>query len=208
MKKSIFGALAIASLTFAACNNSGTTSKEGQSTADSGAAAQTPAATSEKAVTEITPQFTDIDSKVAASLNTVIDQYLAIKNGLAADNAEETAKAGKAMAAALAGVDASLLTTAQQPVFAENKDELKEHAEHISENAGNIHHQREHFVDMSEDVYALVKAFGGGRPLYRDFCPMANEDKGARWLSEVKDIKNPYFGSKMLTCGSVEEVIK
>jgi hypothetical protein len=36
---------------------------------------------------------------------------------------------------------------------------------------------------------------------------MANNNKGALWLSEVKEIKNPYFGSKMLTCGSVKKQI-
>ena len=61
---------------------------------------------------------------------------------------------------------------------------------------------------MSEDIYDLVKAFGGGRSLYHDHCPMYNEKKGAMWLSEMKEVKNPYFGSGMPTCGTVEEVIK
>jgi hypothetical protein len=37
---------------------------------------------------------------------------------------------------------------------------------------------------------------------------MYNENKGAMWISEMKEVKNPYFGAKMLTCGTVEEVIK
>jgi hypothetical protein len=57
-------------------------------------------------------------------------------------------------------------------------------------------------------VYFLVKSFGAGKAVYHDFCPMANDDKGALWVSEVADIKNPYFGASMLTCGSVEEEIK
>ena len=61
---------------------------------------------------------------------------------------------------------------------------------------------------LSEDVYDLAKAFGAGQPLYHDHCPMYNENKGAMWLSEMKEVKNPYYGSKMITCGTVEEVIK
>ena len=57
-------------------------------------------------------------------------------------------------------------------------------------------------------MYDMVKAFGGGQLLYQDFCPMYNNQKGAAWLSETKEIKNPYLGKKMPTCGSVKEEIK
>ncbi|MBA4167053.1 MAG: DUF3347 domain-containing protein, partial [Chitinophagaceae bacterium] len=84
----------------------------------------------------------------------------------------------------------------------------KENAEHISENAGKLGHQREHFEMLSKDVYDLVKAFGAGQTLYQDFCPMYNDEKGASWLSETKEIQNPYMGQKMTTCGSVKEELK
>ena len=68
----------------------------------------------------------------------------------------------------------------------------KEHAEHIGANAGNIKHQREHFQELSKDVYDLVKAFGTNQVVYKDYCPMAK----AIWLSETKEIRNPYYSSK------------
>ena len=108
----------------------------------------------------------------------------------------------------MGGVDKSFFTAEQKKVYDNISDDLKEHAEHIGKNGDNITHQREHFAMMSEDVYDLVKAFGGGRPIYHDHCPMYNEGKGALWLSEMKEVKNPYFGAKMPTCGSVEEIIK
>ena len=61
---------------------------------------------------------------------------------------------------------------------------------------------------LSEVVYDLVKNFGGGRPLYHDHCPMARDKQGAMWISEMKEIKNPYFGAEMPACGTVEEVIE
>ena len=61
---------------------------------------------------------------------------------------------------------------------------------------------------MSEDVYDLVKAFGGGQTLYHDHCPMADNNKGGMWLSETKEVKNPYFAGKMNECVKVKEVIK
>jgi hypothetical protein len=60
----------------------------------------------------------------------------------------------------------------------------------------------------SADVYDLVKAFGAGRPLYHDHCPMYNDNQGAMWLSETREIKNPYYGAEMPACGTVEEIIK
>ena len=86
--------------------------------------------------------------------------------------------------------------------------DAKEHAEHISNNAAKINHQREHFDMLSQDVYDFVKAFPAGQTLYRDHCPMYNDGKGAMWLSETREIKNPYYGKKMITCGSIKEAIK
>ena len=84
-------------------------------------------------------------------------------------------------------------------------DDAREHAEHIGSNAGKLEHQREHFATLSKDVNDLITAFGAGQKLYQDFCPMYNDRKGAIWISETKEITNPYYGSKMLTCGSVKK---
>ena len=57
-------------------------------------------------------------------------------------------------------------------------------------------------------VYTLAKSFGSNRTLYHDLCPMAFDDQGAYWLSESKEIRNPYFGDKMLKCGSTKVILK
>jgi hypothetical protein len=58
-------------------------------------------------------------------------------------------------------------------------------------------------------MIALVKKSGvSNGELYVEYCPMAFDDKGASWLSSSKEIRNPYFGDKMLTCGEVKETIK
>jgi hypothetical protein len=69
-------------------------------------------------------------------------------------------------------------------------------------------HQREHFDLLSRDMIDLVNATGSSQTLYKDFCPMYNNKKGAFWLSETKEIKNPYYGKEMLECGEVKEEIK
>ncbi len=113
-----------------------------------------------------------------------------------------------AMEDAINKLDKSLLTTEQKTDYDKNEEELKEHAAHIAKNGDKIKHQRSHFAMMSEVVYGLVKNFGAGRPMYHDHCPMARDNQGAMWLSEIKEVKNPYFGTEMPNCGTVEEVIK
>ena len=131
-----------------------------------------------------------------------------MKNALASDDPRETANGAKAMEDAIGKMDKSLLTAEQKIAYDANEEEMKEHAEHIAKNGDSIKHQRSHFVMMSEVVYSLVKNFGAGRPVFHDYCPMARDNRGAMWLSEVKEIKNPYFGAEMPKCGKVEEVIK
>ena len=159
-----------------------------------------------KVDTMATPRVAD--AKVAASMKGVVESYLRLKNALAKDNAKDGATAGKEMVNAIGRFDQSSLTPGQKKLYKDVEDDAREHAEHIGENAGNIGHQREHFDILSKDVYDLVKTFGAGQLLYKDYCPMYNDKKGAIWLSEKKEIKNPYYGKKMLTCGSVKEEIK
>lgn len=132
-----------------------------------------------------------------------------MKNALANDNTKDAATAGKSLQAEFINFDTKALSEGQAKIFNDIADDAKEHAEHIGANAGNIRHQREHFVMLSKDMADLIKTFGnGGQTLYKDFCPMANNDKGAIWISELKEIKNPYLGKAMPTCGSVKETIQ
>jgi len=210
MKKIFFGILTIGVAAISACNNSG--NKENAEKHDMNSmskdSTEHAATTDDKEVKTVAVTFSNVDSKVTTSIKEIIDHYLHIKNALANDNAGEAASGSKEMAEVISKLDKSLLTAEQKKVYDDIEDDLKEHAEHIGKNSGDIKHQRDHFSMMSEDVYDLAKAFGAGRALYHDHCPMYNENKGAMWLSEMKEVKNPYFGSKMITCGTVEEVIK
>jgi len=61
---------------------------------------------------------------------------------------------------------------------------------------------------LSDEIYTVVKSFNLQENLYRDYCEMYNNGKGAYWISETKEIKNPYLGKQMPTCGEVKEEIK
>lgn len=75
--------------------------------------------------------------------------------------------------------------------------------------ASSLEVQRRHFAALSNEMVALVKKSGlRSGQIYVDYCPMALNDKGAYWLSSQKDIRNPYFGNEMLTCGEIKDTLK
>jgi hypothetical protein len=193
MKTLFITGVAVAAVTFSACNGSSTSSKENSATGD------TAATQSQSSATE---------TKSNSQLKDLTTAYLQLKNGLVNDNGNDAASGGKAFNEALAKVDKSSMSAEQKKSFEDVADDAKEMAEHIGENAGKIEHQREHFDMLSKDMYDLVKTFGAGQTLYQDLCPMYNNNKGATWLSETKEIKNPYMGKKQPTCGSVKEELK
>ena len=162
----------------------------------------------DKEVKAVAILYSNLDAKAAASFKEIVDHYLHVKNALATDNSAEAAIGSKAMEAALVKIDKSILTAEQKQTYDKIEGGLKETSAAIAKGGENIKLQRGQFVMMSEAVYELVKDFGAGRPIYHDHCPMARENQGAMWISEIREVKNPYFGSAMPACGTVEEVIK
>jgi hypothetical protein len=140
-----------------------------------------------------------------SSTTEIIDSYLQIKNALVEDNKAGAAKGGKMMLTAFSNFDMTKLTEAQHKEYMDIIEDAKEQAEHISDSP--IDHQREHFENLSVDINDLIELLGTDKTLYQSHCPMAGDGKGAIWLSEFKEIKNPFLGSKMLTCGSVQKII-
>lgn len=144
----------------------------------------------------------------APAIKGIVAGYLQLKNALVNDNGNDAASAGKTMVEAFGKIDKSTLSPEQKKVYESVEDDAREHAEHIGKNGGNIKHQREHFDLLSQDIYQLIKTFGAGQALYFDHCPMYDNNKGADWLSETKEIKNPYLGQEMSGCGDMKEELK
>ena len=127
----------------------------------------------------------------------ILAEYLSIKDALVADDRDEAAEAGGKLVTALEGFDLSGYSDSEQKELKDIVIDAKEHAEHISESP--MEHQREHFKTLSKNVTDMVAITGTNQKLYEQFCPMY--DKGSAWLSASNEVKNPYYGSKMLTCG-------
>lgn len=196
MKKIITGMVLIA-ITAAACNTGSSTSEKNTKKEDTAMSNNSSAM-----------QPNSANASVDKSMKEMISQYLQMKNALANDNGQEAAAAGNAFVESMGKMDQTNLSAEKKKVWDDLSDDAKEMAQHIGTNADKIEHQREHFDMLSKDMYDMVKTFGAGQTLYKTFCPMYNNNKGAIWLSETKEIKNPYLGKKMSTCGEVKEEIK
>lgn len=85
-------------------------------------------------------------------------------------------------------------------------DKVISAAEIISKSA-NIDAQRMAFSDLSNELLTLVKGNLSSGELYLAHCPMALDNSGANWITEVNEIKNPYFGDKMMKCGTIQETL-
>jgi hypothetical protein len=82
--------------------------------------------------------------------------------------------------------------------------EIREQLEDIAETDA-INTQRSAFARLSENIESILSPAVKEGQFYKQYCPMAFNNRGGYWLSSKKTIENPYFGDKMLTCGSVEQ---
>lgn len=139
------------------------------------------------------------------STDGIIAAYLKLADALANDNAKAAAQAGKALFGEFNKIDANAIAAKKRADYLDIAADAKEHAEHISHNASDIAHQREHLAILSKDISDLVSAFGHDGELYQAHCPMYSDGKGAIWVSATKEIRNPYYGKEMLSCGSIKK---
>lgn len=135
----------------------------------------------------------------------IVAAYLKLQDALTKDDARAAAQAGKVLHSEFAKVDATAIDQKKRAEYLDIAEDAKEHAEHISHNASDIAHQREHLAVLSKDISDLVTAFGSNTKLYQDHCLMYSDGKGAIWLSASKQIRNPYYGKAMLSCGTVQK---
>jgi copper chaperone CopZ len=140
-------------------------------------------------------------------LKAVFDNYFAVKDALVKTDGNTASAKATALLSAINAVKMETLKTDEHNVWMKVLKNIKEDAEHIADTK-DAKHQRDHFDTLSKNMYDLIKVSKQDTPTYYQFCPMANNGKGANWLSKENAVKNPYYGSMMLSCGKVIETIK
>lgn len=140
-------------------------------------------------------------------LKAVFDNYFALKDALVNTDGSLASTNAKKLLASIKSIDMAKLSNEEHTVWMKVMKDLTFDTEHIEETK-DAGHQREHFNTLSDNMYQLLKVSKQATPIYYQHCPMANGGKGANWLSKENTIKNPYYGSKMMSCGKTVETIK
>ncbi|HET53951.1 MAG TPA: efflux RND transporter periplasmic adaptor subunit [Ignavibacteria bacterium] len=148
-----------------------------------------------------------VPDKFKSQLTDLTKRYFDLKNALVKSDFIATKNTGGRVSQSLQAVDMKLLDDNAHHQWMGKEDQLRKSIKAISK-AKDIEEQRKHFETLSEALIESAELFGLTIDLvYVQFCPMAFDDKGAYWLSEFEEIKNPYFGDMMLTCGEVTKRI-
>lgn len=153
------------------------------------------------------PQF-QVDGKFQEQLASVFTSYVALKDALVTSDAAKAKTEATEAKDALAKVDMKLLSGAAHNDWMSYLSPIQTSLKEI-ESSTDLEAQRKSFSTLSDNLYKSIKAFGlGGKQAFYEFCPMAFNNEGGYWLSDQEQIRNPYFGDKMLTCGEVKEKLK
>ena len=139
----------------------------------------------------------------STDFNEAIQSYLKMKDAFVASNASQVSTLAKATSEKLEAISTDNLGTME-------KQHLTKSIEMLDAIANNdiLENQRSHFVILNENILPIAMNIENSINYYVQKCPMANNNKGAVWLSTEEEIKNPYYGDAMLTCGSVIDTIR
>ncbi|WP_286650055.1 DUF3347 domain-containing protein [Sphingobacterium hotanense] len=138
-------------------------------------------------------------------LKQVFDHYFSLKDALVKTDGNTAKTNATELSKAIKAVDIAKLSAEERTIWEKYVKDFGASVDKIIA-AKDISGQRKSFSELSKTVYELAKVSKQDSPVYYQHCPMFNG--GANWLSKENTVKNPYYGSQMLTCGSIVETIK
>lgn len=142
-----------------------------------------------------------------AELEALMEAYLSVKDAFVATDSLSAVTATKDFLRKLNKTDASILSEPAKSYWEEKSQAMVDHLEKLAA-AVEVEAQRQQFSFLSDQWIEVVQAMGHSDGVwYVQHCPMAFDDTGADWISAEEEIRNPYFGDKMLKCGTVELVL-
>ena len=158
--------------------------------------------------------YSNINERIKVSRNfqnqlkEVYNDYINLKDALVKDDSKNVMSESKKLLDNLSKVDMKLLTNSvAHNHWMSVKKEITPSATSISKTS-DIKKQRTHFKSLSSYLISAVQLFGVNEKVFVEYCPMADNNNGAYWLSKEEKVINPYFGAAMLTCGEVKQIIE
>jgi Cu(I)/Ag(I) efflux system membrane fusion protein len=149
-----------------------------------------------------------VPSAFRVQLQALFKSYEKISSALIASDPTMVPAAVSSMRKVLDAIDGSLLSVEMKLHWVEMRSMLRKSLDALR-GTRDIKKQRAYYSGISNTLYDALKHYGiDSGTIYRQYCPMAFDNKGAFWLSSTKEIRNPFFGEKMLKCGSTKEELK
>lgn len=202
--------LAASAFAFTGCGKHGSDSHEHEHASADAAestASESAAVDAGSTADAVAPQFA-VDAAFQQQLAGVFKAYVSLKDAFVSSDATKVKAEAEKTQKALASADMKLLSGAAHTDWMAYLGNMESALKEIT-SASDIEAQRKGFSSLSDGFYKSIKAYGlGGSTAYYEYCPMAFDNEGAYWISDAEQIRNPYFGDKMLTCGQVKETLK
>lgn len=148
----------------------------------------------------------DVDKVFQEQLNAVFQSNIKLNEAFMTSNQEKVGKAAQETKDMIGKVDMKLIKDQAHMDWMKYQKTMNDGLQMIIKST-SIEDQRMHFAGFNFGLYQSIKAFGVGEQAFYQFCPMANKNEGAYWLSGVKEIRNPYMGIMMPKCGSTKETL-
>lgn len=149
----------------------------------------------------------EVSKAFQQQLKAVLNAYIALKDAFVKEESRNIISQSEKIKALLSKVDRKLLKNKEAHSFwMPLEKQLRVAVSSILKTTA-IKEQRNHFKQVSAFLIEAVQVFGVNEKVFIAFCPMADGDKGAYWLSRNEKVINPYFGNAMLTCGEIKQVI-
>ena len=149
----------------------------------------------------------DVSKEFQHQLKEVLNEYIALKDAFVKEESNNIISQSEKIGAILSKVDMKLLENKEAQTFWMSLEKQLRVAVSSILKTTAIKEQRNHFKQVSASLIEAVKVFGINEKVFVAFCPMADSNKGAYWLSKEEKVINPYFGNAMLTCGEIKQVI-
>lgn len=153
-------------------------------------------------------QAITISKKAKEVLIPLFEEYLMLKNALVADEFDQSKKIAASLLSNLSKTNMGVFTGEAHNVWMQHSSAIEKALKQVNK-AENIGEVRRQFKTLSDQFVMLAITFGPfDKDLFIQHCPMANDNKGADWISSEKAIQNPYFGESMIGCGEITKEIK
>lgn len=145
-----------------------------------------------------------VDATLKGNVDNALTNYYKVKDALVGSDPVKASSGAAELLASVSAISPDKMTVKQKEIWNNLEGPIRTNTELIGQ-ATDLEKQREYFAKLSDSMFSLVVTFkGNSQPAYQHYCPM----KKATWLSASKEVRNPYYGDKMLDCGSVRYTLK